>query len=287
MNRTPLLTLVGILQATATTTAVAQTAAETALFRGHNTHVVDRGTRPAVVLVHGLGADVSKWHANIDVLAQTHRVLALDLLGFGQSDKPNVDYRIQVYVDQIRELLDSRGIEQATLVGNSMGGLVSLQFAAQHPERVKSLVLVAPAFVFGLPNGLNADQLAGGANPQTLAAMKAYLNRIYHEPVIDDETIASELMRKRAIGDGRTIERIARSLASETDVFSDSSLRKIVAKTLVVHGTSDGVVPVDQSRHLVGLLPNATLIELEETGHWPQIEAADEFNTLLLRWEDE
>ena len=287
MSRAPLLTLLGILQATVATSAVAQTDTETVLFRDHNTHVVDRGTGPVVVLVHGLGADLSKWHANIDELAQTHRVLALDLLGFGLSDKPNVDYRMQVYVDQVRELLDSRGIDQATLVGNSMGGLVSLQFAAQHPERVKSLVLVAPAFVFGLPKGLTAEQLASGADPQTLASMKAYLGRIYHEPVTDEETLARELSRKRTIADSGTIKQIARSLASRTDVFSDSNLRKIIAKTLVIHGTSDDVVPVDQSHHLVELLPNATLVELEETGHWPQLEAADEFNTLLLRWEDE
>lgn len=253
---------------------------------GHRTHFIDRGKGPALELLHGLGADLSRWQANVEILAKSHRVVALDLLGFGASAKPAIDYRAQLYVDQLVALLDVLGIESATLVGNSMGGWVSLLFAEQHPARVERLVFVAPAFVFGLPNGVSARRLAKGAGPRTEQEMAAYLARVYHRsPAIKDPTYLETALKARlAKGDRGTIQAMANAIAAGQDVFTPQRISALRVRTLIIHGDSDGVVPLDASRHLQERLPNAELTVVPKAGHWPQLENAAYFNRTLLAW---
>lgn len=250
-------------------------------FQGYQTYIVERGSGSAIVLIHGLGADINRFQSNIDALAQTHRVIAIDLVGFGRSDKPDISYRIQLFTDQIKAVLDDRDIGKTTLVGNSMGGLVSLQFAKQNPERVNKLVLVAPAFVFGLPDGVSAEKLAQAAAPSTQDEMTQYLDRIYHKAV-SEEIIQAELRYKQSIGDTKTIQKVAESLAANLDVFTLESIATITTPTLLIHGVSDGVVPITLSQKLAELMPDARLVEFSKSGHWPQLEQADMFNGHVL-----
>lgn len=251
-------------------------------FQGHQTHLVESGTTgSAIVLIHGLGADLSRFERNIAALAKTHRIFAVDLIGFGRSDKPDIPYRIQLFVDQIKAMLDDRNITKATLVGNSMGGLVALQFAKQYPERVDKLVLVAPAFVFGLPDTVSAEKLAQAAAPSSKAEMKQYLSRILHNPV-SDEMVQEELRYKQSIGDTQTIQKVAESLKAKQDVFTPESIATLTTPTLLIHGVSDGVVPVSLSRKLTELMPNTRLVEFSQSGHWPQFEQAEMFNEQVL-----
>ncbi len=250
-------------------------------FQGHQTYVIDKGSGSTIMLIHGLGADSSRFQNNIDVLAQSHRVIAIDLLGFGRSDKPDIAYHIQLFVEQIKAVLDDRAIDKVTLIGNSMGALVSLQFVKQNPERVNGLVLVAPAFVFGLPAEVSAEKLARAAAPSTQDEMTQYLDRIYHR-VVSNETIQTELRYKQSIGDSKTIQRVAESLGANLDVFTPQSIASITTPTLLIHGESDGVVPVSLSQKLVELMPDARLVEFSKSGHWPQLEQADMFNEHVL-----
>lgn len=120
---------------------------ETRTIGGYEVAYTDQGTGEVLVLIHGLGADLSRWREVVGPLSKSHRVIALDLFGFGQSAKPDIGYRGQTYVDQAFALLDALDIETATLIGNSMGGWIALLAAEQKPNRIKQLVLVAPAFI--------------------------------------------------------------------------------------------------------------------------------------------
>src|SRR5690349_15336436 len=104
---------------------------------------VDSGDGPALVLLHGLGGTWRNWLPNIPALAAHHRVIAPDLPGSGASDRYGGPVTIERYTDTIIELLDALGIEQATFAGNSMGGLLTIETAVRHPDRVSAAVLVA------------------------------------------------------------------------------------------------------------------------------------------------
>ncbi|MEL6977325.1 MAG: alpha/beta fold hydrolase [Pseudomonadota bacterium] len=248
---------------------------------GRSIAYVDEGDGPAVVLIHGLGADLTRWRETIGPLSARHRVIALDLLGFGRSDKPDTAYRGQVFVDQIFDLLDALGIERATLIGNSMGGWIALLAAEQQPTRVDGLVLVAPAFVQGLPSGLTAERLAAGAAPQTEAEMRGYLARVYADPPRDRETVRRLLAEHRERNADGAIAAVARSLEAGEDLLTSQRLAALETRALIVHGDADGVVPVSASQSLAEMMPNARVSTIANAGHWPQIEAASRFLELV------
>ncbi len=250
----------------------------------YETAYVDVGQGDAIVLIHGLGADMSRFAGNIGPLSRTHRVITLDLVGFGASGKPDRAYRAQDFVDQVLSVMNQLGVDQATLVGNSMGGWVSMLFAEQHPERVKGLVLVAPAFVYGLPEAVSAEQLIAGAGPQTIENMRGYLERVYYDPPTDAATVERLLNEHKALNDGGAIPSISRSIKRGEDTFSPGRVEDIQTETLIVHGRQDGIVPLAASQALSTALPNATLTIIEQSGHWPQLEQSAAFNSLLVDW---
>ena len=101
---------------------------------GQRIHYVEAGSGPAVVLLHGLGADATTWLPTLPALAPHFHVYALDQLGFGQSDKPMIPYRPRTLVDFLTGFFDQLGIEKATLVGNSLGGWAAAAFTLAHPD---------------------------------------------------------------------------------------------------------------------------------------------------------
>jgi pimeloyl-ACP methyl ester carboxylesterase len=134
--------------------------------------------------------------------------------------------------------------------------------------------------VFGLPEGLTAEMLGRGAAPQTKEQMTAYLGRIYHETATE-QTVEAEVEYKKSIGDTKTIQAMAISIANGEDLFTKETVAAITKPTLLIHGVSDGVVPVVASENLAKIMPNAQLVTFEQSGHWPQLEEAELFNQTI------
>src|SRR5262245_33217315 len=119
-------------------------AVETVMIHGHRCAYVKTGRGPALLLLHGLGCDHHTWDPVLPWLSRRFTVIAPDLFGHGQSDKPRGDYSVAGYANIVRDLLAVLGIERVTVVGHSLGGGVAMQFAYQYPERTERLVLLAP-----------------------------------------------------------------------------------------------------------------------------------------------
>jgi pimeloyl-ACP methyl ester carboxylesterase len=117
-------------------------AEQTATVFGQSIHYYEAGQGPTVILLHGLGANAGIWAANIGPLSAHYHVIAPDQIGFGHSDKPLIDYKIATFVDFLYGFMQTQKIAKATLVGNSLGGWIAVDFAIQHPEMVEKLVLV-------------------------------------------------------------------------------------------------------------------------------------------------
>lgn len=112
---------------------------------GREANYVDVGEGPELVFVHGLGASWQSWLENMPELARDHRVVAMDLPGFGYSEMPEGDISIEYYASWVFRLLDALGIESAAVVGNSMGGFIAAEMAIRSPERVQRLTVVSAA----------------------------------------------------------------------------------------------------------------------------------------------
>lgn len=247
-----------------------------------NYHDVGEGAGDPILLIHGSGPGVTawaNWRGIIPVLSQEARVIAPDMLGFGYSECPDyLKLTPAVWVGSLIMLLDALKIEKVSVVGNSFGGAIALALAKAHPERVNRLVLMGAA-------GINAPISEGlekvwGYTPG-LEAMKALMEVFaYDHSIITDDLVR---MRYEASIRADVQERFARLFPAprqqgvEMLALAESDLAAITHKTLLIHGLNDQVIPVEWSRRMKTLLPNSTLQEFDQCGHWVQIEKAAKF----------
>ena len=247
-----------------------------------NYHDVGEGAGDPILLVHGSGPGVTawaNWRGIIPVLSQKARVIAPDMLGFGYTQCPEqLKLTPAVWVESLIALLDALEIEKVSVVGNSFGGAIALALAKAHPERVNRLVLMGAA-------GINAPISEGlekvwGYTPG-LEAMKGLMEVFaYDHSIITDDLVR---MRYEASIRADVQERFARLFPAprqqgvEMLALAESDLAAITHETLLIHGLNDQVIPVEWSRRMKTLLPNSTLQEFDECGHWVQIEKAATF----------
>lgn len=251
---------------------------------GQKIRYVEAGSGPTVILLHGLGGNSSNWILNINALAAKYHVIAPDQVGFGQSDKPLINYRVGTYVDFLDRLYSELKIERATLVGNSMGGWIAALYTIAHPERVERLVLVDAAG-FAPPKDFDVKELAG-LNPSTREGMRALAARVIYNRQLYDSDAAVDLMlaQRMAAGDGYTIQSLIESIARREDML-DGRLSAIRKPTLLIWGRQDGLTPLAEfgerfKREIAG----AELIVFDKCGHVPMVEKAAEFNAALLKF---
>ena len=261
--------------------------------KGHRIRYWTQGEGAStVVLLHGISCSVLEWEHNIAALAQTHQVVALDLLGCGLSDKPvDADYDMQAQARFVFDFMDTMGLTSVHLVGNSMGGRIAMECAAMQPERVKSLVLSAPA-------GLGRDTL--------------FNFRLASIPVLGDILTKPSLFGlgmiwklafhdKRFVTPDMVAEKVALALLPNAQTVFLKTLRgflsfggflesprraflqripSIKCPSLVIWGQQDQFLPVTHVQVLKPLLAHAQYELIDHCGHVPMTEITDRFNQL-------
>jgi pimeloyl-ACP methyl ester carboxylesterase len=256
---------------------------------GIATHYHDVGSGQPVLLLHGSGPGVSawaNWQHNIPVLAQRYRVIAPDIVGFGATQRPgDIHYSLGTWIDHSWAFLDALGIEQASLVGNSLGGRIGLGMASQHPGRLDRMVLMgAPGVGMTLTQGLRALR---EYEPSEQNMRELLLSCFAVDPAI----ITDDLVRARyeaSVAPGafeayRDMFFSPRHAGSELGI-TEEEVRAIATRTLLLHGREDRVVPVEVAWNMVRLLPDADLAVFARCGHWTQIERRDDFNALVANF---
>ena len=161
---------------------------------------------------------------------------------------------------------------------------MSLLFAETYPLRTEKLILVAPAFIKGLPQGVMSEKIARRAKPQNEDEMRGYLQRIFCKTPTNKNYIQKIMAEINTKNKGEAILSVAKSLAAGQDLLDNQRLKDLNLEILIIHGNCDGVVPVAASKSLVSLLPNATFQLIEDAGHWSQYEKPAIFNLLLSQF---
>ena len=251
----------------------------------------DQGT--TVVLVHGIGASVEDWIFNINALAEHHRVYAIDLVGFGHSDKPSASYTASYQAQFVKDFMEAQDIDHANLIGHSMGGSIALQFVIHFPHIVQKLVLVDSAGLgkeLYLPFRLCTLPLLGEwlTRPSRKGTAQLLNDAVYDPALVTDDWVELGYQLAALPGAGGPILSALRSGCNlrgmRDDVVRDivDNLANITAPTLIIWGQQDALIPVAYAQVAEQGIPNSRLHVFDRCGHIPQREHPDEFNALVL-----
>lgn len=228
------------------------------------------GSGPAILLIHGLGYARWGWEPLIAALAETHRVIAFDNRGIGESDVPPGPYTARMMMSDAVAVLDAAGEQKAHVIGTSLGGMIAQELAAAYPDRVDRLILMSTTpggeDAFPMPSG-TVELIGRAATMDPSEALRAFVENALDDP--SDPDLVDQIMSYRLANPQDPAGWQAQAAAGTT--FDPGHLH-IQAPTLVLHGTADRVVDVRNADLLGSRIPGAR-IETMPGGH-------------LMFWED-
>ena len=263
---------------------------------GIKTHYIEAGDGPPVVLLHGAGPGASGahgWPNMIPALAPYYRTIALDQLGWGETEKPSgLLYSHQDQVEHLKSFLDVLCIDRVRLVGNSWGGYVAAKFALDYPERVEQAFIVASATIaeaMGLHHDKTSDAFKSlGAYDGTFEGLKRFLEAIV-ERAVPDALVADRLRLAKLPGaeEARLANRAyMQRLPNDPDLWQRFQLKdrlpRLTIPIRMVWGGRDRFAPADMARQLAPLVPNMPIEVLESAGHQAQNDSPEEVNARVL-----
>ncbi len=253
-----------------------------------------KGSGPQILLLHGFGGFLETWAFNIPPLSRHYQVYAIDLPGHGLSDKPDNSYSSAFAVASANGILDALGIEQATLVGHSLGGAVSVNITLSLPERVSRLVLIDIAGLSRkLPWLYRLSSLPVLGNMLMSLAVEPALERsvkrlFYDSPVLSAEMIDIILQNASQPGVKATLLRILRQNVGlrgpRPGALLIERLPQLKVPVLFVHGAQDKVFPLEHVKDTFSMVPNSKVKIFDQCGHCPHIEKAVEFNEVVMEF---
>jgi pimeloyl-ACP methyl ester carboxylesterase len=248
---------------------------------------------PPIVLLHGGGFDSAdfSFKYTIESLANSHRVFAPDLPGYGESDKPSINYTLDFYVDFLEHFIDTVGLERTNLVGISLGGAVSLGFALRLPQKVEKLVLVdcyglgskrpLAGLGYALIHAPGINHLIWALLCRSRRMIRWSLYTVVHNKRVVTKDMVEEAYSACSRSEaGRAFRSFQRSEVLWGGLRTDLSerLHELTVPTLIVHGEQDSAVPVSWAQRAHQRIANSKLYVLSCCGHASPRECPDEFN---------
>lgn len=255
---------------------------------GYRLHYTSAGQGSPIVLIHGFMDSHRTWRRNVDVLASAHRVYALDMLGFGSSERVRAPiYTLKQQAQALKSFFDALQIGPAVIIGHSLGGALALQFAYDFPDLVHKLVLVAPAtYLYAalprnglryIPRGvargvLGLYQRWQGSRAATVRLAYGAAQRITQDSI----GFRKQMLRTRGMHDALLF-----MIQSKREADVPRYLQQVTVPTLIIWGRRDRVLPGSHARRHAQALPNARLEWVETAGHLPHEEQPEQVNWLL------
>ncbi|MCP4306170.1 MAG: alpha/beta hydrolase [bacterium] len=272
------------------------------------THYQETGVDgPVLILVHGIGASYLSWDPVVELLGKTHRVLAIDLIGFGFTPPHGRSASVQRNAELLIEFAETMTDQTVTLVGNSMGGLVSILAAIDRPDLVERLILVNPALPVVSMRSISRD-----SQRLVLPLMPLFGNSAaryyYHERTPEDEvddtlrlvlspgTEIDPIQRAAAIEMARARREMEWSIGAFTEAARSIAvelastrrfrrkIHRVSQPTLMIHGTDDRVVHPASARWAAKERPDWRFTMIENMGHTPQLEDPELFVSIVEAW---
>ena len=239
---------------------------------GQRIHWTESGNGAPVILLHGLGSDSAVWARVTGELAAHRRVITLDQIGFGQSGKPALKYRLDTFTSFLEGFYEVLRLERTSLVAHGVSGAIAIAFAAAHPRLLERLVLVCPGFLLD-SNGIELLNPASRADARELAKR----TRLHAGDLEADQAWADSMTSAAAN------QAVIDSVSSGRDSVA-TLLPTVQHSTLIVWGREDLLTPVERGERIHAAIPDSQMVVIEKAGHTPHRDRPKEFASVVEKF---
>lgn len=244
----------------------------------------------AIILIHGLSVPMYDWDRQFQFLVDRgYRVIRYNQYGRALSDRPGIKYDRSLYIQQLNELMNALEIQEATLIGHSMGGLITTAYAVEYPERVSRQILIAPALYMAENNsGVTLVKIPILGDLMSATVLPGILTK-RAEVLINRSGISQKDVYIDAFRNQTKYRGFAGSVKSlfrndMVDDFSDIYADLKGNRTLLIWGSDDNSVPAEHTDRIISLLPGIETSLLDGCGHMPNMEEPDIVNELIINF---
>ena len=235
-----------------------------------------------LILLHGLGGYAERWLALMPFLSKKYHVFAPDLIGYGQSDKPSVDYTPEFFVKFVFDFMDALGIKKTSIIGTSLGGQIVAECAATQNPIIEKIIMVSPAGIM--------KKSTPALDAYTMAALyptKESAKTAYHMMVGPDKTV-SDISIERFVNNmskpNAKMVFLSTLLGLKNAPDITEKLQKINVPVLLVWGKEDKLIPFEYSEKFASAINNCTLVPMEGCGHSPYVEDPEKLSEIVTKF---
>lgn len=241
-----------------------------------------KGNKPddkSILLLHGLGGSLERWSKVIPFFSNNYRLIIPDIVGFGYSDKPHVEYSIEFFIKFIENFIQALNIDNLYVIGSSFGGLLALEFAIKFPKKVNKLVLLSPAGMMNRVTPTLNLYISAALYPTFYNVATAYYEMVYDPRSVTEASIRDFINRMSLNNAKYAFMSTLISLKNNPDL---KDRLKINIPTLLIWGKDDQLMPLKYAKDFK--IPNSKLVIFNNCGHYPHVEKVEEFNKTVFQF---
>ena len=250
---------------------------------GHRIRYLESGSsKNTLVLIHGLGASAERWNQVIPLFEDNFRVIVPDLIGFGYSDKPTADYTPDFFSDFLEKFFAALNITRPNIVGSSLGGQISAEYAASHSDNIEKLILVSPAGMMKKSTPALDAYIMAALYPNVISAKNAF-EMMEGSGKNVEETIVSGFVERMQLPNAK-LAFMSTVLGLKNSESITSKLQSIMTPTLIIWGGDDPVIPINYADDFVSAIQDCRFFRMDGCGHTPYVQNPYLFTTKVLEF---
>ena len=236
-------------------------------------------SKSTLVLIHGLGASAERWNKTIPYLAKDYHLIIPDLIGFGYSDKPLVDYTTDFFSDFLGKFLNSTGIENPNIIGSSLGGQVIAEYASTN-NNMEKLILVSPSGVMKKSTPALDAYIMAALYPNETNAKNAF-EMMEGSGIEADEKIVESFIERMKLPNAK-MAFMSTILGLKNSEIITNKLKTINIPTLIIWGENDPVIPIQNADGFVSSIKDCRFYRMDGCGHTPYVQDPKGFAEIVL-----
>jgi pimeloyl-ACP methyl ester carboxylesterase len=239
-------------------------------------------SKNTLVLVHGLGASAERWNNVIPNFAKHYHVIIPDLIGFGYSDKPLVDYTPDFFSSFLGKFFDTLEIKHPNVIGSSLGGQIAVEYASTNPNNVEKLILVSPSGAMKQSTPALDAYIMAALYPNEQSAKNAFEMMESSGNEVDDRIVYGFIERMQL--PNAKLAFMSTVLGLKNSEIITPKLNLINSPTLIIWGSKDPVIPIQHAEHFVSYIPDCRFYTMDGCGHTPYVQEPNAFSSIVLEF---